>query len=133
MPSVCDQHMKDSPRCGLSIYEMLEKVMRQVEYHCFADLRFNRIDPFYKELCLVIAEVLVLDPLSIIKINGSNMYAHLVQEVYLRLQNDHVRLVFKNFNNVPSRVYNKKAYLRTALYNAVFEIESNSVNDSNVI
>lgn len=106
--------------------------MRQVEYHCFADPRFNRIDPFYKELCLIIAEVLVLDPASFVKINASNIHAHLVQEVYLRLQNDHVRLVFKNFLNVPSRIYNKKAYLRTALYNAVFEIESNSVNDSNL-
>jgi len=112
---------------------MLEQVMRQVEYRCLADLRFNRVDPFYKELCLIIAEVLVLDPVSIIKINGSNIYVHLVQEVFLRLQNDHVRLVFKNFHNVPTHVYNKKAYLRTALYNAVFEIESDSVNDSNGI
>jgi len=131
--SVPDQHQKASPSCGQSIFNMLEQVMRQVEYRCLADLRFNRVDPFYKELCLIIAEVLVLDPVSIIKINGSNIYAHLVQEVFLRLQNDHVRLVFKNFHNVPTRVYNKKAYLRTALYNAVFEIESDSVNDSNGI
>ena len=127
--SVYEQHLKDSPCCSQSIFDMIEQVMRQVEYHCFADLRLNRIDPFYKELCFVIAEVLTLDPVSFVKINGSNMYAHLVQEVYSLLRNDHVRLVFKNFHNVPTRVYNKKAYLRTALYNAVFEIESNSVND----
>ena len=131
--SACDLHLKDSPCCGQSVFDMLEQVMRQVEYPCFADLRFHRIDPLYKELCLIIAEVLVLDPVSIIKINGSNMYAHLVRDVFLRIQHDHVRLVFKNFHNVPTRVFNKKAYLRTALYNAVFEIESDSVNDSNGI
>jgi len=126
-----DLHMKDSPCNGQSILEMLEKVMRQVEYHCFADLRFNRIDPFYRELCLVIAEVFVLNPLSFIKINGTNMCAHLVQEVYSQLHNDHVRLVFENFHNVSTRIYNKRAYLRTALFNAVFELESNYVNDTN--
>ena len=130
---MCNLHFKDSQGSALSIQEMLEKVMRQVEYHCFADLRFNRVDPLYKELCLVIAEVLVLNPVSVVKINGSNMHTHLVQEVYSQLQNDHVRLVYRNFLNVSTRVYNKKAYLRTALYNAVFEIESNSVNDSNCV
>ena len=110
---------------------MLQQVMRQVEYHCFADLRFNRIDPFYKELCLVIAEVLVLNPASFIKINGSNMSAHLVREIYSQLHNDHLRLVFENFHNVSYHVYNKKAYLRTALYNAVFELESNYLNGTN--
>jgi len=128
--SVSDPHFKDSAGSVLSIREMLVKVMRQVEYHCFADLRFNRVDPFYKELCLIIAEVLVLNPVSVVKINGSTMFAHLVQEVYSQIQNDHVCLVYKNFLNVSTRVYNKKAYLRTALYNAVFEIESNSVNAS---
>jgi len=131
--SAFDPHFKDSPCSSPSIREMLQQVMCQVEYHCFADLRFNRIDPFFKELCLVIAEVLVLDPASFIKINGSNIFVRLVQEVYSQLHNDHVRLVFNNFHNVSNHVYNKKAYLRTALYNAVFELESNSLNDSNCI
>ena len=128
--SACDQHFKYNPCSAPSIRETLEQVMRQVEYHCFADLRFRRIDPLYKELCLVIAEVLVLDPVSAVKINGSNMRAHLVQEVYSQLHNGHVCLVFKNFHNVTTHVYNKKAYLRTALYNAVFEFESDFANDS---
>jgi len=114
---------------GQSILNMLEQVMLQVEYHCFTDLRFNRTDPLYKELCLIIAEVLVLDQGSVIKINGSNISVRLVREVYSQIQNDHVDLVFNKFNNVTHRVFNKKAYLRTALYNAVFEIESQAVND----
>ena len=115
-----------------SIFDALGTVMSQVEYHCFADLRSNYTDPLYKELCLIIAEVLVLSHDSPIKINGSAMPAKLVQEVYSRLNNDHVRLVFDNFHNVPNRIYNKKAYLRTALYNVVFEIESHFANGFSV-
>jgi len=126
-----DQHTKTSLSGGQSILDMLEKVMQQVEYHCFARLRINWTDPLYREICLVIAEVLVLNPDSIIKVNGSNMSASLVQEVYSQLRNEHVRLIFENFCNVSTHVYNKRAYLRTALYNAVFEIESHYVNDMN--
>jgi len=114
---------------GLSILKMLEQVMLQVEYNCFADRRLNRINPLFKELCLIIAEVLVLDNDTVMKINGSNTPAHLVKEVYSQIRNEHVCLVFDNYRNVNERIFNKRAYLRTALYNAVFEIESHYAND----
>jgi len=114
---------------GHSIFMMLEQAMIQVEYHGFTDLRLKRVDPFYKELCLIIAEVFVMDKDSAIKINGSNCCVRIVQEVYSQIRHDHVRLVFDNFRNVSQRIFNKKAYLRTALYNAVFEIESHYLNE----
>ena len=123
--------MNQSTSVRPSVFQTLEQVKHQVEYHCFADLRFRRIDPFYRELCLIIADVLVLDPNVIININGSKMSALLVQEVYRQLRNDHLQLVFENFKNVTNRILNKKAYLRTALYNAVFEIESHFLNEMN--
>jgi len=113
--------------------KMLEQVMIQVEYHCFADLRFKHIDPIYKDLCLIIAEVLILDKDSVIKINGFDIRMSLVQEIYSQINNDHLRVVFSNFQNVSHRVYNKKLYLRTALYNAVFEKEAHGVNEMNMI
>ena len=109
--------------------EALDKVMRQVDYRCFADLRLNRIDPLYRELCLIIAEAFLIEPDSPVKINGSLICAQLLKEVYSKLNNEHLRMVFDNFRNVTARVFNKKAYLRTALYNAVFELESTCVND----
>ena len=118
---------------GQSVLKMLDQVMLQVEYNSFADRRLNRIDPLYRELCLIIAEVLVLDQDSVIRINGSNMSARLVQEVYTQLRNDHVCLVFSNYLNVSKRIFNKIGYLRTALYNAVFEIESHYTNDIRLI
>jgi len=107
---------------------ILDRTMQQVEYHCFADLRTGYIDPFFKELCLIISEVFFMNPDAVIKVNGSETIVSLVQEIYSRLYNDHLRLVFANFQHVSCRVYNKKAYLRTSLYNAVFEIELHFVN-----
>jgi hypothetical protein len=112
-----------------SVFNMLEKVMLQVDYHCFAETRFNYIDPLYKELCLIIAEVLISDPASAVKINGVFTNLSIVQEVYSQINNDHLRLVFNNFNNVSTHVFSKKAYLRTALYNSVFELEASVVNN----
>jgi len=112
-----------------SIFSMLDIVMVQVEYHCFADLRFKRIDPLYKELCFIIAEVMLLNRDSIIKVNGDYLCVHLLQDVFSQIRNHHIQLVFNNFQNVSNRVLNKKAYLRTAMYNAVFEYEAHSVND----
>ena len=118
-----------SPSVSPSIASHLNRVMRQVEYHCFANLRTGYIDPLYKELCLIISEVFVINPEGVIKVNGSEVPIRLIQEVYEQLRNDHIQLVFANFQSVSCKVYNKKAYLRTALYNAVFELESHSVND----
>ena len=111
-----------------SFFKVFEQVLSQVEYHCFADLRHKYIDPLYKELCMIIAEVFLLKRDSILKINGIDISTHLVQQVFSQINNDHVRLVFNNFNNISHHVHNKKAYLRTALYNAVFELESHFVN-----
>ena len=123
------QHLTEGPSAGTSIFMMLDQVMRQVEYLCFADLRFKRVDPLYKELCLIIAEVLVLSNDSVLKINGAFIPINLVQQVYLQIRNHHLQHVFRNFHNVSQRVFNKKAYLRTALYNTFFEYEAQFVNN----
>jgi hypothetical protein len=111
-----------------SIFTALEKVMLQVDYHCFSNLRLDWVDPLYKELCLIIAEVLVLPNDFPMKINGTLIGAKLVQDVFLQIRNHHVQLVFDNFKNVSYPVRNKKAYLRTVLYNAFFECESHYSN-----
>jgi hypothetical protein len=131
--SLHTHHINATPATCKSIFEMLEHVMQQVEYNCFVDRQNNLVDPLYKEICLVIAEVLALNPDSIVRINGSNMYAKLVQEVYSRLRHEHVEHVFMNFHNVSTRIYNKISYQRTALYNAVFEIEFDYVNCTNCV
>jgi len=111
-----------------SIATALDLVMQQVEYQCFVDIHTRRTDRFYMELCLIISEVFVMNSKGVIRINAVETPVGLVQEVFARLRHEHVRLVFDNFQEVTCRVYNKRAYLRTALYNAVFEVESNYIN-----
>jgi len=113
-----------------SLLDTLTQVKRQVEYDCFAQPygRGLRIDPLFDDLCLIVAEVLVLNADSCIKINGNLLGTRLVQDIYLQLRCDHIRLVFNNFNKVSYPVRNKKSYLRTSLYNAAFELEADSTN-----
>lgn len=111
-----------------ALSDALNLAMAQVDYHCFADNRLGWVDPFYKELCLVIAEVFVLNPVTSVKINDSLLPARLVQDVFSHIRNEHVCLVYNNFHGLTHRVHNKKAYLRVALYNSVFELEAGAVN-----
>jgi hypothetical protein len=107
-----------------SLLQTLDLVKRQVEFYAFAHLKWRYTDPLYNELCLIMSEVLVMDPDSALKVNGATIKTSLVQEVFTQLRHDHLRLVFENFQYITYKVYNKKAYLRTALYNSLFEIES---------
>jgi hypothetical protein len=104
-----------------SIMAAFEHVRRQVDYHCFANLHTRRVDPLYNEMCLIISEVLLMDHEAAIRINGTPIVACLVQEVFGKLRCDHLRHVFDKFQEYSYSVHNKKAYLRTALYNVFFE------------
>lgn len=114
-----------------SLFRTLEDVKRQVEYEHFAETMPNgsrRIDEMYKEICLIIAEVYIKPPESIMRIRGAEIEAGIVQEVYRELGNDHLKLVVDNFKEQTHYIRQKTPYLQTALYNAVFEIESHYTN-----
>jgi len=124
--SKCTQ--KIDPSVHPSIMSTYNNVKNQVQFDCFANLRTKWVNPLYGELCFIISEVLVMNPDTHLKINGSCIHTYVVQEVFLQLRNYHLRLVRDNFQNVSCQVYNKKAYLRTALYNAFFEHEAHIIN-----
>jgi hypothetical protein len=81
-----------------------------------------------RELCYIIAEVYIIDPDSKIKISDEVLDAYLVQEIFRELTLEHLRLVHDNFRDLTQLVKNKRAYLRSALYNSVFEIEAHYLN-----
>lgn len=107
-----------------SFREMLEGVKGKVEIECFD----REETPQATELCLIIAEVLMLNPENEIRIGGVMLSVGMVQEVYGQIGHEHVGLVVGNFNKISYEVKNKKSYLRTALYNSVFEIENHWTN-----
>ena len=74
------------PSASPSLSSTLDKVKPQVEYRCFACIKTGRVDPLYDELCLVVAETLLLNPDSSVKVNGSPTGIYLIQEVFQLLR-----------------------------------------------
>jgi hypothetical protein len=119
----------------LSIFEILDTVKRQVEHHAFARQvgKTNRetIDPIYNELCLIMAEVFAMPPDTVLRVAGIETSAQVVQEVFRELRHDHLELVYTNFKGITHKIHSTKSYLRTALYNSIFEIDSHYTNRVN--
>lgn len=111
-----------------SFRETLQEVRKKVEIECFEKTDMSQAN----ELCLILTEVLMLNPENEIRIGGVMLSVGMVQEVYGQIEHEHVELVIGNFNKVSYEVKNKKSYLRTALYNSVFEIESHWTNQFHV-
>lgn len=114
-----------------SLFETLNAVKEQIEYQDFAKPLPNgkkRVDPLIEEICLIIAEVLVIAPGRIMRIRGQEIEAGIVQEVYGKLSHEHIELVADNFKKQTRLIHNKSAYLQTALYNSVFEFHSHYTN-----
>ncbi len=102
--------------------------MRQrVNIQNFERWERNRVD----ELCLIIAEVLKMPADYSIKINGTLLPVSLVQEIFWMIDERHIGTVMEHFDKIEYRVNNKRAYLKTALYNSVFELEHNYDNEAN--
>ncbi len=84
-----------------------------------------------EELCSVIAEVYTLAESGegTIRIEGTPIPFGLVRDVYEFLTPEHLEHVIARYRSVIIPIRNPKAYLRTALYNAVFELEHSEENE----
>ena len=127
--SLSSRHVSSRP----SLFKTLAEVKEQVDYMGFARAAEYRrdyayIEPLYDEICLNIAEMLVRPPDAVIRIRGADMEAAIVQEVYRALTHDHIELVAYNFKAQTSLIRNTKAYLQTALYNVLFELDAHYTN-----
>lgn len=121
---VCDRTGRSCPVLSRpSFREAIARAEDQIE--------LGAIDHFQneaRELCMIMAEVWMMNPADKLRISGEMLDVYLVQEVLREVSCEHVRLVLSNFHNVTYLVQNKKAYLRAALYNSVFEMEAHYAN-----
>jgi hypothetical protein len=127
---VTSSHVPSRP----SLFKTLEDVKEQVEFDSFAhEIKNNPgryfIDPIYNELCLIIAEVYVKPPDSIMRIRGGEIEAAFVQEVYRALRHEHVEHVAGKFKEQTRLIHKKTSYLQTALYNVLFEYDASITNE----
>ena len=84
-----------------------------------------------REVCMIMAEVYMMDADKPIRISGEWLDGHVVQEVFGELRRVHVETVIDEFCRLVIDVRNKKAYLRTALYNSVFTLDAHYTNRVN--
>ncbi len=102
----------------------------QAEIECF-DVSCRSLA---KEICCIIAEVDYLAercPLNEIKIGKEKYTFALVSEVFSQLTHEHIEFVIDKFSKIKYEIKYRKSYLRTALYNSVFEMESFWTNKFN--
>ena len=127
--------MSFSPSVRPSLFNILKRVYAQVEYETLGELVITRTGESIvlennqaRELCLIIAETLLMNPDTAISVNNEKKPAYIVQEVFIMLTGAHLEFVIDNFNKKRELVKNTSAYLRTSLYNSVFELNSHYKN-----
>ncbi|MGM9681826.1 MAG: hypothetical protein ACI3XR_10025 [Eubacteriales bacterium] len=107
-----------------SFSEIVDEVRGQLEIDCFPESDRAQAE----EICLIIAEVMMLPDNMQMQIGGDKLSVGLVRGIYRRLTHEHIDLVIRNYAGVGYMIRHKKTYLRTALYNCVFEYESHFIN-----
>lgn len=109
----------------VGLMEMLELTKAKIEQETFS--ASDRA--FAGEIALIIAEVMRLPETAEIRIEGNRLAARMVQEVYAMIEKEHVEAVIRSYRNARYEIRHKKTYIRTALYNSVFEMESAVENE----
>ena len=121
-PQKCDY---SSPPLRPSFREALSRAKEQLEFPEMYD-KIER--PGLLELIYVIAEVYLMSPDRPIRISGEWLDGYAVQEVFSMIERDHLIMVKDEFERIDGEIKNKKAYLRTMLYNSVFSFEAHYTN-----
>lgn len=116
--------IEESPSVRPSFDETLEDVKVQIDIGCFPFELLMQA----QEVAGIIAEVMRLRPEDKLRVDGTLREAWDVQAVYAKLENEHVMHVLETYNAIPYPVRSPKLYLRTALYNAVFELHNADAN-----
>lgn len=110
----------------------LQRVKEQINFEYFQrNFEKDEVKQII-EFCNIMADVLTLPPQTLVVIGKEQRYALVVQEVYELLDERHIETVLVKFNQVCYEIKSLKTYIRTALYNSYFEIESKGANETNV-
>lgn len=113
-----------------SFREAISRAERQVDYVTLVQ-RYPSDAEILHELCAIMAEVYMMNPEGNIRISGEWMDGHMVQEVFRELTDEHLVIVMAEFERLNVEIRNKKAYLRTSLYNSVFTFSAHITNAIN--
>lgn len=112
-----DKQVLSSP-----VKRTFRQVQKEVEERCEI-LALPRADIAKgRELAMIIAEVELLPPDARVRIDGNDLFAQMVADVFSELRHEHVEFVLDNLRNLKFRFFDAKTYVRTALYNSLFTV-----------
>ena len=106
----------------MSFKEAITKAEDQIGFH-----EYNRQHACYgilHDMCRVMAEVYMMSPTASIRINGEDMEAGMVAQVLEEVTQEMAEERAEELRESLHEVTCLKAYLRSALYNKVFEFET---------
>lgn len=106
----------------MSFREAITKAEDQIELHVYS--RQYACYGILHDMCRVMAEVYMMSPTSVIRINGEDLEAGMVAQVLEELTQEMAEERAEELRGTLHTVTCLKAYLRSALYNKVFEFES---------
>lgn len=110
--------------------EAMSRVAKQVSLDGFTQIAGKSVVmgadyQLAKTLCMVMAEVYMAEPSYVVYCCGVQMPAEQVQAVYSELTGDHIECLIRKIQRSRGKaVKYQRPYLRTMLYNAVFELEA---------
>ena len=109
----------------LSFKEAITKAEDQIGFG-----GYDRRHPCYgilHDMCRAMAEVYMMSPTTKIKVNGEELEAGMVADVLEQVTAEMAEIRAEELRETIAGVTNIKAYLRSALYNKVFEFEAADV------
>lgn len=123
---MCEKSQSESSQVQFRLAEMraapfpsvMELVETQIDFDCFAEVDKAQA----KEIALIIAEIFKLPPNTAVRIVGNDLPAEMVAEIYEKIEHEHVLQVLENLKKPTYEIKRTKTYIRTALYNSVFEL-----------
>lgn len=102
--------------------EAIEVAEDQIGFHEYS--RQHAMWGILHDMCRAMAEVYMMSPTARIKVAGEEMEAGMVAEVFREVTQEMAETLAEELRESIAEVKCVKAYLRSALYNKVFEFEA---------
>lgn len=122
----------DMSRPVLSFGAELQKVMEECEFEEALSESGEENREMLETICKIITEVRRKPPQGYMLIDREAVQVADVQDVYAQIGCIELCYVLDKFKKATREIKFVKAWLRTALYNSVFEAEAKMTNDVNV-
>lgn len=109
----------------LSFREAITKAEDQIGFREYS--RQQSCYGILHDMCRAMAEIYMMPPHAKVRINGEELEAEMVAEVLEQVTAEMAEIRAEELRETIAGVTNIKAYLRSALYNKVFEFEAADV------